>query len=83
MSEANSRPTPDILDEATGALRDAPVPAGPSADLAAATVAALNNRLAGAVPSEQFRRERRRRIMRYVGFTTAAAAPGTPPAGCP
>ena len=47
MSEQNSRPTPDPLDEAAGALRDAPVPAGPPPELTAATVAALKNRLAG------------------------------------
>jgi len=73
VSQQNSRPTPDILKQATEALRDAPVPAGPPPELAAATVAAIHNRLAGAVPSEQVRRERRRRIMRYVGFSTAAA----------
>jgi outer membrane lipoprotein-sorting protein len=74
VSEENSRPTPDILDEATRALRDAPVPAGPPVDLTAATVAAVKNQLAGIVPSEQARRERRRRIMRYIGFGTATAA---------
>ena len=73
MSELNSRPTPDALDEATGALREAPVPPGPPPELAAATVALISNRLAGAVPAEQVRRERRRRIMRYAGFTTATA----------
>ena len=73
MSEQNNRPTPDILDEATGALRDAPVPAGPPADLTAATVAAITNRLAGTVPSEPARRQKRRRIMRYWGLGTAAA----------
>ena len=73
MSEQNSRPTPDILDEATGALRDAPTPPGPPPGLIAATGAAINNRLAGSVPREQIRRERRRRLMRYAGFTTAAA----------
>ncbi len=73
MSE-NSQPVPDRLDEATRALRDAPVPPGPPDDLAAATVAAVENRLAGAVPAERARRERRRRIMRYIGFGTATAA---------
>jgi outer membrane lipoprotein-sorting protein len=74
VSDANHRPNPDALDRATGALRDAPVPPGPPADLAAGTLEAINNRLAGAVPAEQVRRERRRLIMRYVGFGTAAAA---------
>lgn len=74
MSEANNRPTPDILDRATEALRDAPVPSGPPSDLVAATVAAVQNRLAGAVPGEPARQQRRRRIMRYVGYGTAATA---------
>lgn len=73
MSDTNHQPTPDILDTAIGALRDAPVPAGPSADLATATVAAVHNRLAGAVPSELARQQRRRRIMRYIGYGTATA----------
>jgi outer membrane lipoprotein-sorting protein len=73
VSELNSRPTPDTLEDATGALREAPVPPGPPPELVAATVALIHNRLAGAVPAEQVRRERRRRIMRYASFTTAAA----------
>jgi hypothetical protein len=73
MSEANSRPTPDVLDEATGALRDAPTPAGPSAELTAATVTAIQNRLAASEPGE-LSRQRRRRIMRIVGFGSAVAA---------
>ena len=73
MSDQNSKPTPDPLDQAAGALREAPIPAGPPPELTAATVAAIHNRLAGAVPVEQVRRERRRRIMRYASFTTAAA----------
>lgn len=74
MSDLNYQPTPDILDHATEALRDAPVPAGLPADLTAATLAAVNNRLAGMVPVELARQQRRRRIMRYVGFGTATAA---------
>jgi outer membrane lipoprotein-sorting protein len=74
MSDLNHQPTPDILDQATEALRDAPVPAGPPADLTAATLAAVHNRLAGAVPVELARHQRRRRIMRYVGFGTATVA---------
>ena len=65
MSEVNDRPTPDALEDATGALRGAPVPAGPSTELSAATVAAIQTRLA---------RRRRRTIMRYIGFGTATAA---------
>ncbi len=75
MSEANHRPArPDVLDQATEALRAAPVPAGPPAELAAATVAAVANRLPAAVPSELARRQRRRRVMRSIGYGAAAAA---------
>jgi hypothetical protein len=74
VSDANSRPAPDILDQATGALRGAPVPAGPPADLTAATVAAVNNRLTGVTPGEPTRQSRRRKIMRYIGYGTATAA---------
>jgi outer membrane lipoprotein-sorting protein len=74
VSETNNRRASDILDEATGALRDAPCPAGPPADLTAGTVAAVKNRLAGTAPaSELARRQRRRRVMRYLSFGTAAA----------
>jgi outer membrane lipoprotein-sorting protein len=73
MSETNHRPTPDILGEATAALRAAPVPAGPPAELAAATAAAIQNRLAGVVPAEAARLQRRRRIMRYVRYGSAVA----------
>jgi outer membrane lipoprotein-sorting protein len=74
VSDVNHRPNPDALDRATGALRDAPTPPGPPAGLAAGTLEAINNRLAGAVPAEQVRRQRRRRIMRYASFGTAVAA---------
>ncbi|MBA4187340.1 MAG: hypothetical protein C0467_04895 [Planctomycetaceae bacterium] len=74
MSEANNRPAPDPLDLATDVLRGAPVPAGPPAELVAATIAAVRDRLAGAVPAEALARKRRRRIMSYVGFGTATAA---------
>lgn len=74
MSEANSQPTPDVLDEATRALRDAPLPPGPPPDLTAATVAAMQ-RLTGTVPaSDPTRQQRRRKIMRYIGYGTATAA---------
>ena len=72
MSDTNHRPTPDALERATHALRDAPVPPGPPADVRAATTAAVHNRLAGAVPAEVARQQRRRRIMRYVRFGSAA-----------
>lgn len=68
MSNLNHRP--DVLDDATGALRDTPIPDGPPAELLAAAVAAIDHRLAGAVPAGP---SRRKRIMRYVGYTTATA----------
>ena len=45
MSELNHQPTPDTLDQATAAIRDATVPAGPPADVTAATLAAIDSRL--------------------------------------
>jgi hypothetical protein len=71
MSEHNSRPTPpDVLEQATAALRGAPVPAGPPAALAAATVAAVQDRLARAEP----RTLNRRRVMRIIGYGSLATA---------
>jgi outer membrane lipoprotein-sorting protein len=72
MSELNHRPRPDVLAEATAALRDAPIPAGPSTDLTAATLAAIDSRLAGPVPARS--PERRKRIMRYLSFGSLATA---------
>lgn len=78
MNSDHRRPEPDGLEQAVGALRDAPIPAGPPAELTAATLAAIRERLAGIVPSESARQlQRRRRIMRYLrigAFSTAAAA---------
>jgi hypothetical protein len=74
MSETNHRPTRDVLEQATEALRATPVPAGPPAELAAATVAAVASRLPAAVPSELAYQSRRRKIMRYIGYGTTAAA---------
>lgn len=75
MSEANNRPTPDVLDEAARALRDVPTPPGPLPELTVATLAAVQQRLTGTVPaSEPARRQRRRKIMRYIGYGTATAA---------
>jgi hypothetical protein len=75
MSEANSRPIPDTLEEATRALREVPTPAGPPAELTAATTAEVKNRLAGTAPASAVaRQKKRRRIMRYVGFGSATAA---------
>lgn len=71
MSDANHRPTPDALDRATESLRTVSVPPGPPADVLAATVAAVHNRLADTVPAEVARLQRRRRIMRYVRYGSA------------
>lgn len=73
MSESNSCPRPDLLDLAIGELRDAPTPDGPRGKLTSATILALKNRLAGAVPGDLAHQRRRRRIMRYVGYGSAAA----------
>ncbi len=78
MNDDHRRPEPDGLEQAAGALRDAPIPAGPPAELTAATLAAIRERLAGNAPSESARNlQRRRRIMRYLRIgacSTAAAA---------
>lgn len=55
----------DPLDRAIEALRAAPVPPGPPAELVAATVAAV------AVRAKPLHAERRRRIMRIAGYGTA------------
>jgi hypothetical protein len=75
MSDSNHRPEPDYLEQATGALRAAPVPVGPPAEVAAATVAAIHGRLAGRMPAEPARpRLTRRTVMRYLGYGSAATA---------
>src|SRR5262245_44776710 len=76
MSERNSQPTLDVLDQATEELRDAPIPAGPPAVLTTAAVAAINHRLAGAVPGELASRQRGRRVVRYIGYGSAVAFAG-------
>lgn len=73
MSDLNHRPRPDVLDRATIALRDAPVPTGQPADLTTATLAAIDHRLAGVSPRESHRRRTLMRIMRYGTLATAAA----------
>jgi hypothetical protein len=75
MSDTNHRPRSDVLNQAVEALRDAPTPAGPPADLTAATLAAVENRLRGTVPSETARQlQRRATVMRYVRFGSLATA---------
>ena len=74
MNELNHQPTPDTLDQATAALRDAAVPAGPPADLTAATLAAIDSRLTLSRPALSPAQVRRRRMFRYIGYGTATAA---------
>ena len=74
MTEPNHQPQPDLLDAATAALRDTPVPLGPSDRLASSTVEALQT----LTPSlETLRRQQRRKLMfriaRYGSLATAAA----------
>jgi|GEM_PF-7001084 len=70
MSDANTR-TPEILDEATKVLRDAPTPAGPPDELVVATVAAMKSRLASPSPASELAYPQRRRLMHYLGYGTA------------
>ena len=71
MSDLNHQPRSDALDRAMAALREAPVPHGPSDHLTVATLAAITHRLAGTTPRGL---HRRRLIMRVVGFSATAAA---------
>src|SRR5262245_27142925 len=75
MTDSNHRPEPDYLEDAIGALRAAPIPACPSAELAAATVAAAQVRSTGSPPVEPARhRLSRRTVMRYLSYGSAATA---------
>lgn len=75
MTDSNHRPHPDALERATEALRDAPVLAGPPADLTAATIAAVQNRLPGTVPGEPAQPlSRRAKVMRYIRYGSLATA---------
>lgn len=62
----------DPIDRAADALRADPVPPGPPPDLLAATVAALTP--PGGSAPRPVPPTRRRRLMRIVGFSTAATA---------
>ena len=75
MNETNPQTQPDDLEQAAAALRNAPIPAGPPAELIAATLAAIENRLAHISPSEPTRQlQRRTRLMRYIGYGSLATA---------
>jgi outer membrane lipoprotein-sorting protein len=77
MSPPNHRPAPDILDQATEALREvlrnAPVLPGPPDDLAAATVQAIEARHQAALPPAAVE-PRRQGVLRYLRYGAAAAA---------
>lgn len=73
MNDANHRPTRDSLEHAIEAIRNAPTPADVPADWTASTLDAIHN-LADAMPSEEFQRQqRRKRIMRYIGYGSFAS----------
>jgi hypothetical protein len=74
MTEPNSRPPADPLDRAVAALRAAPVPAGPSAELVASTTRTLEQ--AGAAP-EHGRQPARRSVMFRVACICSAAVAAT------
>jgi hypothetical protein len=74
MTQPNSRQPADLLEQAEAALRNTPVPSGPSAELIASTTRALQQ--AGAVPEPGRQLSRRNRMFRIarVGSIVAAAA---------
>jgi outer membrane lipoprotein-sorting protein len=74
MSGPNHRPAPDVLDQATEALRNAPVPPGPPDDLVAATVQAVESRDRADVPFGPASGGRRSRLIRALRYAAAAAA---------
>jgi outer membrane lipoprotein-sorting protein len=74
VDELNHQPTPDTLDQATAALRDTAVPAGPPADLMAATLAAMDSRSTPSTPVRSPAELRRRKMLRYIGYGTVTAA---------
>jgi outer membrane lipoprotein-sorting protein len=77
MTDSNQQHEIDPLDEATGKLRDAPAIPGPSETLLAATVAAVDQMLAGQSRDEprQFRRRKMiMRILKFGGLSASVAA---------
>jgi len=74
MIDRDDRRPGDVLDRATEALRDAPVPDGPPPQLGASTVEALKS---SKTPPDVVRREQRRKLMSRIaryGAAVAAAA---------
>jgi hypothetical protein len=74
MTEPNSREPPDPLEQAVAALRAAPVPVGPPAEIVASTTRALQD--AGGVP-EQGRPSPRRTLMIRTARVCSIAAAAT------
>jgi hypothetical protein len=75
MNNENHRPAAsDILDEAVGAWRSAPISPGPPPELVAATVGAIENRLASLAKVGAPHQRPRRRVLRYLGYGSLAAA---------
>ncbi len=72
MTEPNSRQPADLLEQAAAALRTAPVPAGPSAELVASTTRALQ--AAGGASHHGREPSRRNLMVRIARLGTIAAA---------
>jgi hypothetical protein len=72
MTEHNSREPADLLDRAVAALRTAPVPAGPPAELVASTTRALQQ--TGLAPEPCGRPSRRNRMFRIARLGSIAVA---------
>jgi outer membrane lipoprotein-sorting protein len=72
MRQRNEQQPVDVLERATAALRDLPLPDGPSPQLAASTVEALQS---ASIPPDVIRlKERRRKMFRLMRYSGAAAA---------
>ncbi|HWY86618.1 MAG TPA: hypothetical protein VNX28_07835 [Gemmataceae bacterium] len=69
MNERNERHEIDMVDRATAALRDAPIPEGPPPQLAASTTLKLQ-----ALTTSPNRLQRRNRVATIVRYCAAAAA---------
>jgi hypothetical protein len=72
MTNHDEQGAPDFFEQALAALRDTPVPDGPTPDLAASTVRALLS--TGKSPDVVRRSERRMKMFRIARYSGAAAA---------
>jgi hypothetical protein len=73
MTEPNSRPPDDLLEQALAALRNTPTPAGPGAELVASTTRALRQADAPEQGPQPSRRDRMFRRARLCSIAVAAA----------